>query len=47
MAVQRQYSGTAGRTEHAQVAVYLAYAAATGCAFIDRARYLPRETVAR
>jgi SRSO17 transposase len=40
--VQRQYTGTAGRTENAQVAVYLAYAADAGCAFIDRALYLPR-----
>jgi len=40
--VQRQYTGTAGRTENAQVAVYLAYAAASGSAFIDRALYLPR-----
>jgi SRSO17 transposase len=39
---QRQYSGTAGRTENAQVAVYLAYAAPAGSAFIDRALYLPR-----
>jgi SRSO17 transposase len=39
---QRQYTGTAGRTENAQVAVYLAYAAPAGCAFIDRALYLPR-----
>jgi SRSO17 transposase len=39
---QRQYTGTAGRTENAQVAVYLAYAAAAGCALIDRALYLPR-----
>ena len=39
---QRQYTGTAGRTENAQVAVYLAYAARAGCAFIDRALYLPR-----
>ena len=42
VATQRQYTGTAGRTENAQVAVYLAYAAAAGCAFIDRALYLPR-----
>ena len=27
---QRQYTGTAGRTENAQVAVYLAYAAPAG-----------------
>src|SRR5690242_20025477 len=40
--VQRQYTGTAGRTENAQVAVYLAYAAPAGTAFIDRALYLPR-----
>lgn len=39
---QRQYTGTAGRTENAQVAVYLAYAAPAGCAFIDRALYVPR-----
>lgn len=42
VAVQRQYTGTAGRTENAQVAVYLAYAAPAGSAFIDRAVYLPR-----
>jgi SRSO17 transposase len=40
--VQRQYTGTAGRTENAQVAVYLAYAAPAGSAFLDRALYLPR-----
>ena len=40
--MQRQYTGTAGRTENAQVAVYLAYAAPAGSAFIDRALYLPR-----
>jgi SRSO17 transposase len=43
---QRQYTGTAGRTENAQVAVYLAYAAPAGCAFIDRALYLPRSWTA-
>ena len=42
MGTQRQYTGTAGRTENAQVAVYLAYAAAAGSAFLDRALYLPR-----
>jgi len=42
VAVQRQYTGTAGRTENAQVAVYLAYAAPAGSAFIDRALYVPR-----
>jgi SRSO17 transposase len=40
--VQRQYSGTAGRIENAQVAVYLAYASRTGHALIDRELYLPR-----
>jgi SRSO17 transposase len=40
--VQRQYTGTAGRIENAQVAVYLVYAAPRGYAFIDRALYLPR-----
>ncbi len=35
--VQRQYSGTAGRVENCQVAVFLAYAGARGYAFIDRA----------
>ena len=39
---QRQCTGTAGRTENAQVAAYLAYAAAAGSAFLDRALYLPR-----
>jgi hypothetical protein len=39
--VQRQYTGTAGRIENAQVAVYLTYAAPGGYAFIDRALYLP------
>ncbi len=39
--VQRQYSGTAGRRENCQVGVFLAYAAPNGCAFIDRALYLP------
>ena len=40
--VQRQYTGTAGRIENAQVAVYLAYAAPAGHALIDRALYLPQ-----
>lgn len=40
--VQRQYTGTAGRIENSQVAVYLAYAAPAGYAFIDRELYLPR-----
>ena len=40
--VQRQYSGTAGRTENSQVGVFLAYASARGHALIDRELYLPR-----
>jgi SRSO17 transposase len=40
--VQRQYTGTAGRIENSQVAVYLTYAAGSGYAFIDRALYLPK-----
>ena len=40
--VQRQYTGTAGRIENAQVAVYLAYASTRGHAMIDRELYLPR-----
>jgi len=39
--VQRQYSGTAGRTENCQIGVFLAYASARGHALIDRALYLP------
>lgn len=41
--VARQYTGTAGRIENAQVGVFLAYASRHGTAFIDRALYLPRE----
>jgi SRSO17 transposase len=44
--VQRQYTGTAGRTENAQVAVYLAYVAPAGHALIDRELYLPQSWVA-
>jgi SRSO17 transposase len=40
--VQRQYTGTAGRVENAQVAVYLAYAGTRGHAMIDRELYLPQ-----
>jgi SRSO17 transposase len=41
--VARQYTGTAGRIENAQVGVFLAYAAANGHAFLDRALCLPKE----
>jgi SRSO17 transposase len=40
--VARQYTGTAGRTENAQVAVYLSYAGRGGHALIDRELYLPK-----
>ncbi len=40
--VQRQYTGTAGRIENSQVAVYLTYASSLGHALIDRALYLPK-----
>jgi len=40
--VKRQYTGTAGRIENAQVAVYLVYASQAGHAVIDRELYLPR-----
>jgi SRSO17 transposase len=39
--VARQYSGTAGRRENQQIGVFLAFASAQGCAFLDRALYLP------
>lgn len=40
--VQRQYSGTAGRTENCQVGVFLVYASSLGHTFIDRELYLPK-----
>lgn len=40
--VQRQYTGTAGRIENAQVAVYLVYAGGRGHAAVDRELYIPR-----
>ncbi|MFD9474589.1 IS701 family transposase, partial [Streptomyces goshikiensis] len=39
--VQRQYSGTAGRTENSQIGVFLAYAGGRGRTLIDRRLYLP------
>ena len=39
--VQRQYSGTAGKTENCQLGVFLTYATAQGHAFLDRRLYLP------
>lgn len=42
VAVQRQYTGTAGRIENSQVAVYLVYAGSRGHAAVDRELYVPR-----
>ncbi|RPE27115.1 SRSO17 transposase [Streptomyces sp. Ag109_O5-1] len=39
--VQRQYTGTAGRIENSQVAVYLVYAGRHGHAAVDRELYVP------
>ena len=44
--VQRQYTGTAGRVENSQVAVYLAYSAPRGHVLIDRELYLPKSWAA-
>jgi len=43
--VQRQYTGTAGRVENCQVAVFLTYAAGGGHALIDRELYLPKSWI--
>ena len=43
--VQRQYCGTAGRIENAQVAVFLSYASPRGRALIDRRIYLPKSWI--
>jgi SRSO17 transposase len=40
--VQRQYTGTAGKVDNAQVAVYLAYATTAGHGAVDRELYLPQ-----
>lgn len=42
--VQRQYTGTAGRIENAQVGVFLALATERGRALIDRRLYLPEHS---
>lgn len=39
---QRQYTGTAGRIENSQVAVYLTYSTSRGHTLIDRTLYLPK-----
>ena len=38
----RQYTGTAGRIENAQVGVFLTYSTPTGRTFLDRELYLPK-----
>jgi len=43
--VQRQYTGTAGRIENAQVGVFVGYASCHGRALLDRALYLPEDWV--
>ncbi|WP_409056069.1 IS701 family transposase [Streptomyces sp. SYP-A7185] len=40
--VQRQYSGTAGRTENCQIGVFAAYASRRGRVLVDRELYLPK-----
>jgi len=40
--VQRQYSGTAGRTENCQIGVFAAYATTRGHTLVDRELYLPK-----
>lgn len=39
--VQRQYSGTAGRTENCQLGVFLCYVSGLGRVLVDRELYLP------
>lgn len=41
--VARQYTGTAGKRENAQVGVFLCYASDEGAACIDRELYLPHQ----
>ena len=41
--VAKQYTGTVGKVEQAQVGVLLAYASPKGVAFVDRTLYLPQE----
>lgn len=41
--VKRQYSGTLGRTDNCQVAVFASYCSAKGHTFLDRRLFLPEE----
>jgi SRSO17 transposase len=43
--VQRQYSGTAGKTENCQIGTFLCYATGRGRALIDRELYLPQSWI--
>ncbi|WP_026932036.1 IS701 family transposase [Glycomyces tenuis] len=43
--VARQYSGTAGRVENSQIALFAAYASDKGHALVDRELYLPKEWI--
>src|SRR5919199_1779663 len=43
--VARQYSGTAGRIENAQIGVFLTYASRHGHTLLDRELYLPKEWI--
>ena len=40
--VKRQYSGTLGRTDNCQVAVFANYSSAKGHTFMDRRLFLPQ-----
>lgn len=40
--VQRQYSGTGGRTENCQIGVFAAHTTPAGRALVDRELYLPK-----
>lgn len=44
--VKRQYSGTLGRTDNCQVAVFANYCSAKGHTFLDRRLFLPEEWAA-
>lgn len=41
--VKRQYSGTLGRTDNCQVAVFASYCSAKGHTFVDRRLFLPED----
>jgi SRSO17 transposase len=41
--VGRQYTGSAGKLANCQIGVFAAYVSDTGCAFIDRQLYLPKD----